>query len=175
MKKYNSIISDANISITNILIDSLNTDSNLKITECLRILNENLPDLQKNNNSNLFNRFKNAMLEEEEEISKKVKLIINATEQLNICNMCKCKTCIMYEPACKCSGCLLGAHVTECEGGNGIEVRTVKSNSILLNKEPVVKLEHNRLTGEDIVTTENNLGKEQKYKYNFSNGEYEIL
>lgn len=175
MSKYSYIISDANIAITNILIDNLNIGSNLKSNQCIKIINENLPYLKENVKTGLLNKFKNIMFEDSDDMIEVAKKVIDATEQLNICNICKCKGCVMNDEHCKCSGCLLGAYVSDCEGGSGIEVREVCNRSIILEDSPVVRLTHDRSTGDNIITTLNNIDKENKYKYNFSTGEYKPL
>lgn len=177
MANSKEIVASANIAVTNILIDFENNNSNLKINDCLSVIYNNLSYLEQKKNKRVFAKLKDAMFEDEEDrlVASKQKLVVDATEQLKACNKCKCKTCIINEPSCKCSGCILGAYVSKCDGGMGIETRSVMHDTIFLDGKEVVKLEHNRSNGKDILITVNSNGLQSKYNYEFSTGKYNLI
>jgi hypothetical protein len=172
----NKIISNANISVTNILLDFPNQSSNLRILKCLKEINDNLPYFKSSaNKTRLLSKVKSSMFVVDSETKKRLTTIASATDQLEICFNCMCKTCALNDENCNCNGCLYGGYVSRCDGGTGIETRSVVSNTITFNKSDVVLLEHNRATKKNIITIINDLNLTTKYYYNFVDGTYTLI
>ena len=174
MGKFDQIIANAKVAITDISIQSLNTgDWNLKVKPYLEQVRRQLEILEADRYLSLLGRFKDAMYDTSADQTKNAaaRLAIDLTYQLNQCLACRCITCPIIEERCRCEGCIYGAHVTECEGGLGIETRRVNSGVAFVDGLQILQAEYDRKTGQTTVTLLERNGTERRYHFNLKTGE----
>jgi len=155
MGRFDGIIADAKVAMTDIALKSLNhSGSNLKVKGYVEELARHLGTLEADRYQSLIGRFKDAMFDTSDDLVKHdaARQVVNLTYQLNRCLRCHCITCAMIDENCRCNGCLYGSHVVDCEGGTGVETRKVEKGVYLIDGVPVVHAEYDRGSGQTTVT-----------------------
>ena len=168
MESFNKIISDAKVVITDI---NMHTGDNLnqyiKMNNYINELASKLEVLQKSQNQSILGRFKDAMLDTEDDFTEnEISVqIINLTYQLNNCLYCRCISCGMFDENCRCEGCLYGSHVTECDGGNGIETRKFEEGVCTVDNMPIVTAQFDRISKQTAIALVDLNGIESHYLF----------
>ncbi len=76
----------------------------------------------------------------------------------------------MIDDQCRCEGCLYGAHVTACEGGDGIETRKVAKGVYMIGGKPAVLAEYDRKAKTTFVTLVDVNDVERRFRFDPASG-----
>ncbi|MDR1066324.1 MAG: hypothetical protein LBL35_02665 [Clostridiales bacterium] len=167
MAKYDAIISQAKVALTDVGVgasNASNKDCNLKLRKMVDFLYEATHELEKRQKGSFLDKMRSVMFDtKEEEWEKELsEEVANAAGQVSYCLHCRCASCpFVDEKVCLCEGCLFGAYVVKCQGGEGIETRKIAPNTVLVNGAQAVALERDRKTGRDSVSVRNKNGVER--------------
>ncbi len=173
MDKLERAIADAKVVMTDLGMNSINTaGTNLKVAGHLGQLKKHLAVLDKFRNLPLLARIKDAMYDTKEDVERENALrhVVNLTYQLNRCLRCRCITCPMIDEHCRCEGCLYGSHVTECEGGQGMETRRIEKGVYMVDGRPAVAATFNRRDKGTIITLVDRNDVERRYRFDPATG-----
>lgn len=174
MGKFDQVIADAKVALTDITMKSINTgDWNLKVKGYVDQLNRQLRILEEDRYASVLARLKDAMYDTSADVAKNAaaRQAVDLTFQLNHCARCRCITCPIIEDRCRCEGCVYGSHVTACDGGLGTETRRVDPGVVLVDGLQMVQAEFDRKTQQTTVTLVERNGTERRYHFNLRTGE----
>lgn len=166
-------VADAKVVMTELGMNSINTaGTNLKVAEHLAQLGKQLAILEKFRRVSWLGRLKDAMYDTKEDVERENALrhTVNLTYQLNNCLRCRCITCPIIDDNCRCHGCLYGSHVTECEGGDGLETRKVEKGVYLVDGRAAVQSVYNRRDKGTIITLVDRHDIERQYRFDPATG-----
>ncbi len=165
MGKYDGVVSDARVAITDVMMRAINnTGCSLAVEKHLSELTKLLAVLEQDRHPSLLSRFKDAMFDtpQDKKLDDAARRAADLTYQLKHCLACRCVTCPIIDDRCRCEGCLYGSHVVRCDGGDGVETREVEPGVYLVDGLPVVRAEYDRLTRRTAATLQDRNGNERR-------------
>lgn len=177
MRKYDEAVKDGRVLLTELSLHAINstrTDSRLKMKKTLDSLRENLAvSAEAGGRRKFLGKIQDALIVTENRAQKEARLekIWNDVHQLQYCRKCRCASCPFMDEQCQCNGCVYGAYVSACEGGDGLETRTVAPNTITCHGMGVEELNYDRLTGNTVATVKNKNGIQNRLALNLETGE----
>jgi len=168
MGRYDGIIADATVAITDFTMKAMNgTGSGLMAEKHLAALKKELAILERDRYPSLLSRVKDALLDtqQDQELAEAARRAADLTYRLGNCLECRCITCGMIDERCRCAGCVYGAHVERCEGGQGIETRAVERGVYMVDGMPAVRAEYARSSGQTVITLVDSAEMERRYRF----------
>jgi hypothetical protein len=161
MGKYDALIADAKVALTDAGLNALNADntaSGLKLNQHLKTVRDAIPRLEGSKSSSLFGKLKEAMFDTQDDmlIDRAARQLADAVYQLAYCLKCKCANCPASDEHCRCDGCRFGAYVKECD--RRVETRRVDNGVITVDEQPALQLVYDRGSGGTVVTVMNGNG-----------------
>lgn len=155
MGKYDSIIADAKVILTDVNLKAVNNvNSGLTFEKHVSELNRCIAFLEKDRKVSFMSRLKDVMFEttDDRKYEETAQRVANLTYQLNHCLNCKCITCAKIDERCTCEGCLYGSHVVKCDGAEGNELRAIERGVFIVDGLPAIQAKYNRASKETIIT-----------------------
>ena len=174
MGKFDQVIADAKVAITDINLQSINTsDWDLKVKVYLEQILRQLSVLEEDRYLPLLGRLRDAMYETSADHAKNAaaRQAVDLTFQINHCLQCRCITCPIIDENCHCAGCIYGSHVVACPGGLGTETRRVDPGVVFVDGLQVLQAEYDRETKQTTITLLERNGTERRYHFNLQTGE----
>jgi hypothetical protein len=172
--KFDQIIANAKVALTDIHMRSINTgDWLLKVKPYIEELNRQLAVLEEDKYDSLLGRVKDAMYDTSADAAKNAaaRKAVDLTFQLNHCSQCKCVTCPIIDENCRCEGCLYGSHVVTCPGGLGTETRRIDQGVVFVDGLQATLAEYDRETKQTAITLIERNGTQRRYHFNLRTGE----